>query len=138
MKTKIFVLILLCVFASFSTEQSAEAKHMMPTAIKPIIDHGREITSFYEATDQGFTVFILSKNIKNGALQWKSEIYQRGYNPKVQIDEQEIHLKSVKLIHSQVVIVDERDATYKIDSGSGKLLEPKTPKQYPVFTMPKQ
>lgn len=124
MKNLILVLSI-CLFSSASW-----SKRMAPAKIKPIVSQGREFSFQVEQSpckngeNCGMQVFLVSKNIASGRINWKRELYQKLFNPNLEIDMQTVFLRSLELSKQQLIAIDERGSKYIVKSQTGDLVQP--------------
>lgn len=104
-----------------------QAKRLAPAEIKPIEKNG--FLYFQERDSKtrsdSYSVYISCKNLETGAKVWKTKIYEKEIDPRLEFDAQDIYLKTVELKDGQLVAVDENGTEYRIDLNIGKLVKPK-------------
>ncbi len=114
------------------------AKRKAPAEIKPVVVDGNELSTQSEQSDCmtdkhcGQQVFLVSKNVQSGNVNWITELYQKSFNPKIETDVQTIFPKSLKVKKNKATVVDERGSKYVIDTVSGELITPLKSIIYPV------
>lgn len=124
-------------FLALTLSAAAVAKRSEPAAIKSIV-LGDSIVNFrvQRADCQvekvcAMQVFINSKNMTTGRINWERELYQKGLDPKVEFDVQLVLPKFLRLQGKQIIATDEKGTTYKLDL-DGKLLSPLKSVIYPL------
>lgn len=118
----------------------AMAKRVIPAEIKAIKKDGNEYNVRYEESKCqnsknicGDITRIYSRNIKTGKINWEKEIYLTMYNSLLEIDVQQIYLRSLKLTSKgKIEIVDEMGMKYLILAKNGTMIEPLKTVIYPA------
>lgn len=114
------------------------AKRLAPAKIKPVVDQGSEFsyriekTSCKKSTSCGMQVFLVSKNVASGKINWERELYQKAFDPKMETDVQTIYPKSLKLKEKNVIAIDEKGSKYIVKSETGDLVIPLKSIIYPA------
>lgn len=131
---KIFILVLSLSLLSTTTW----AKRLAPAVIKPVVSEGNEFTYKVEKTSCkkspscGMQVFLVSKNLASGKINWERELYQKAFDPKMETDVQTIYPKSLKLKEKNVIAIDEKGSKYIVKSQTGDLVIPLKSIIYPA------
>lgn len=132
MKNLILVLSLSLVSAS------AFAKRLAPAEIKPVVQKETEFTLQSEQSDCvtekvcGQQVFLVSKNLKTGNVNWVTALYQVTFDSKLETDIQTIYPTSLKVRKNRATVIDERGSTYVTNIKSGELVSPLKSIIYPA------
>lgn len=114
------------------------AKRKAPADIKPVVIQGNEISVQSEQSDCmtdkhcGQQMFLVSKNQKTGDVNWITELYQVGFDSKLETDVQTIYPTSLKVKKNKATVIDERGSTYVIDIKDGELIKPLKSIIYPA------
>ncbi len=114
------------------------AKRLAPAVITPVISEGSEFTyrvektSCKKSTNCGMQVFLISKNVASGKVNWERELYQKAFDPKMETDVQTIYPKSLKLKEKNVIAIDEKGSKYIVKSATGDLVIPLKSIIYPA------
>ena len=101
------------------------AKRSAPAEIKPISKGGVVYDIHVEPGSNGYLFFIAATKGPGGTSVWKTKIFSKKFDKDLETDVQEMLLKSLEYIGSEIVAVDEHGQTYKLSPGSGELLSPK-------------
>lgn len=131
---KIFILVLSLSLLSATTW----AKRLAPAVIKPVVSEGNEFsykvekTSCKKSPSCGMQVFLVSKNLASGKINWERELYQKAFDPKMETDVQTIYPKSLKLKEKNVIAIDEKGSKYIVKSQTGDLVIPLKSIIYPA------
>lgn len=129
--------ILLILFVSLLSS-AGWAKRLAPAKIKPVVEQGNEFsyrvekTSCKKSPTCGMQVFLVSKNVASGKLNWERELYQKAFDPKMETDVQTIYPKSLKLKEKNVIAIDEKGSKYIVKSATGDLVIPLKSIIYPA------
>ncbi|MBC7465188.1 MAG: hypothetical protein H7256_04290 [Bdellovibrio sp.] len=133
MKTPFLILILIV------AGSTTFAKRAGPVEVKPISKNGHEFSfriknsSCQENEACALQVFLISKDVKTGAVKWDRELYQKLFDRKLEIDVQWVFPKSLSYNNKkQLVVTDERGSMYKVNSENGKLIQPLKSIIYPA------
>lgn len=114
------------------------AKRGPVPVVKPLIKNGTEYD--FRFADQeckpnapcGMQVYLFSKNKKSNKINWETQLYQVQYRQNLELDVQSILPSRLQLKNkNQIVVIDEMGSTYKVDSKTGKLIEPLKSIVYP-------
>ncbi|MGE0632475.1 MAG: hypothetical protein AB7O96_08715 [Pseudobdellovibrionaceae bacterium] len=130
MKTTQIVTLACVLIFSFSMDPLF-AKRAEPAKIKPIENSGNVITESFDSTEEGFVLSLVAKMKDDDTVVWRTNLYQRKYSPSLEKDVQDIFLKSLKKRKDNVVAVDERGTTYKVELATGALVSPQKAIVYP-------
>lgn len=115
------------------------AKRAAPVEVKPILKNGQEFS--FRIKNSGchadeacsMQVFLISKNIKSGEVKWQRELYQKLFDRNLETDVQWVFPNFLAYNKKkQLVVTDERGSTYKVESGSGELIQPLKSIVYPA------
>ena len=77
-------------------------------------------------------VFLISKNIASGKINWEKELYQKLFDPNLEIDVQTVFLRSLKLRKKHLIAIDEKGSKYIVKSQTGDLVQPLKSIIYPA------
>ena len=116
----------------------AFAKRLAPKEIKPVVQKETEFALQFEqsscVTEKvcGQQVFLISKNLKTGNINWVTELYQVTFDSKLETDIQTIYPTSLKVRKNKATVIDERGSTYVTDIKSGELITPLKSIIYPA------
>lgn len=130
MKALILFLSFVCV--------AAFAKRAPPPVVKPLVRAGNEYRFETEQSDCrsggscGMQAFLVSTNVKSGKVNWKTELYQKLFDPNLETDVQTIMPASLKVVKYRAIAVDEMGLRYVVNLKTGMLVEPLKPVIYPA------
>ncbi len=98
-----------------------------PPTIAPIEYNDLRIISEYEITignpEGDFSVSVQAQRPGTNETVWKTVLYRITYDPKMEGDVQNVHLKSLTLQHHKLVAEDENGDTYYLDPDTGAFIE---------------
>ncbi len=120
---KIFILVLIL-------GSNAFAKRPAPAKIDPIEEDGKRYSVVRESAKDLYSEFIICQDMSSFKEVWKTKIYEKHINPKLEFDVQDIYLKSFEESHDQLKAIDEKGTIYSIQISDGKLLKPRYFKVY--------
>jgi len=116
---------------------SSFAKRSQPPTVEAVKNNGVEYSLnvvFTECEAKvkscGMQVFLVAAKSPSTEKIWEIQLYQRLFNPKLEIDVQTTYPTSLKVLKDQVIVVDERGSRFVVDGQSGKLLHPVKPVIY--------
>lgn len=120
---------LLIILYSFSIN----AKRVAPAEIKPVKFNDYKISSYFSRTTSGFSVYLVARKKGKKDYAWKTQLFSRFYNLKLETDVQDIHLRSLSLEGKRLIAVDEKSMTYEVNALNGALFIPLKTIIYPSF-----
>lgn len=103
---------------------SAWAKRLPPAEINPIKYQKGTISQSFNRSSKGFSVKIISID-KAGDIRWQTKILTGTYVEGMETDVQDIHLKSLEIDGAEIIAIDERGKSYRLDIVDGSLLKKK-------------
>lgn len=96
------------------------AKRLAPAHIEPIVSKRGTVYQSFERNSDGYAVYLVSKD-KAGDVRWKKKIFSGMYNKELETDVQDVHLKSLSLVDTDILAVDELGRKYRIDIIDGSI-----------------
>ena len=125
--------------AVFLTSTLSLAKAEPIAEVPPITRNGVEYSLRTDHTecgtgkDCGMSVFVNSKTKSSGKMNWETKIYQKIFDPSLEMDVQEVSPRSMGFKGAtQLRVIDERGTTYLITLKSGKMFSPSKTVIYPA------
>jgi hypothetical protein len=98
---------------------TVQAKRAPPAKIASIVIGDQVIAPVFQNDDKGFAVYLVSKHRTDGHQVWKTRLFERRYDPAMERDVQEIHLKSLTRRGDTLVAVDEKGHRYEVKARTG-------------------
>lgn len=109
---------------------NAFAKRLPPAEVKPLVKDGIEYNFRVEqgscdepSKNCGMQVFLVSQDTKTGQVKWDRELYQKSFDPNLEVDVQTVFPKSLKFKGKEIVATDEMGSTFRLKL-TGELISP--------------
>ena len=90
----------------------AHAKRGPPPKIEPVVYGG---VRYVVPNDNGRQAYIQAWDKSTNHMLWSATVFRNAINPLLEEDVQWVFVKTLKLEHGNLIVVDERDRAYSVD-----------------------
>ncbi len=88
---------------------------------------------YFDRNSSKYTMYLEGRTDNKSTPVWRTKLYERKYNPDLEMDVQEIWIREFKAENKNFQIVDEKKNVFVIRAEDGKLLSPDKQIEYEPF-----